>query len=200
MGKGKGTGQTYTMTEQQLKTFARMAADEAVKKYTKEEKNAEKRKQDRRLFNMRILLENYRSLNEYANSAIYTVEQLMYSDELTEKEVEMLMKCGLREDDLLIKSVASGAVRVKTLMAQVNKMLNVYRNDCETSSSKIKQRQYRVINSMYLTDHRMTTKEIAEQEGEEIRTIQNDAKAAREDLTPLIFGIDGLLTKILKED
>ena len=52
---------------------------------------------------------------------------------------------------------------------------------------------------MYLGEVRQTTKEIAEQEGEEIRTIQNDAKAAREDLTPLIFGIDGLLIKLLKD-
>ncbi len=198
MGKSK-TAKTYTITEQQLKSFAKMTADEAVKAYIKEEKNEAKRTQDRRLYNMRVLLENYRSLNEYAKSAIYSVEQAMESDEIGETEVELLMKCGLKEDDLLIKSVASGAVRVKILMAQVNKMLDIYKTDCETSSSKTKQRQYRVIYGMYLGETRLSTKEIAEQEGEEIRTIQNDAKAAREDLTPLIFGIDGLLIKLLRE-
>ena len=45
----------------------------------------------------------------------------------------------------------------------------------------------------------MNTKEIAELEGEDIRTIQNDAKTAREDLTALIFGLDGVLTRILRE-
>lgn len=45
----------------------------------------------------------------------------------------------------------------------------------------------------------MTTKEIAEMECEEVRTIQNDAKAAREDLTALIFGLDGILVRILRE-
>ena len=44
-----------------------------------------------------------------------------------------------------------------------------------------------------------TTKEIAEMECEEVRTIQNDAKAAREDLTALIFGLDGILVRILRE-
>ena len=56
-----------------------------------------------------------------------------------------------------------------------------------------------MIYNMYLADKRMTTKEIADMEGEELRTIQNDAKAAREDLTALIFGLDGLLVRILKE-
>ena len=42
-------------------------------------------------------------------------------------------------------------------------------------------------------------KEIAEMECEEVRTIQNDAKAAREDLTALIFGLDGILVRILRE-
>ena len=32
-----------------------------------------------------------------------------------------------------------------------------------------------------------------------LRTIQNDAKAAREDLTALIFGLDGILVRILRE-
>ena len=63
----------------------------------------------------------------------------------------------------------------------------------------MKQRQYRVIWNMYLSEKKMNTKEIAELEGEDIRTIQNDAKQARDDLTALIFGLDGVLTRILRE-
>lgn len=196
---GKSGLKTYTITEAQLKDYAKTAAEEAVRAYRKEERNEARKTVDRRRYNTRMLLENYRSLNEYAESAVYSVEQMVESSQISQEEVEILMKCGLKADDLWIKSVASGAIRVKTLMTQVNKMLAIYRNDCETSSSKIKQRQYRVIYNMYLSENRMTTKEIAEQEQEEIRTIQNDAKAAREDLTPLIFGIDGLLTRIFKE-
>lgn len=196
---GKSGSKTYTITEAQLKDYAKTAAEEAVRAYRKEERNEARKTVDRRRYNTRMLLENYRSLNEYAESAVYSVEQMVESSQISQEEVEILMKCGLKADDLWIKSVASGAIRVKTLMTQVNKMLAIYRNDCETSSSKTKQRQYRVIYNMYLSENRMTTKEIAEQEQEEIRTIQNDAKAAREDLTPLIFGIDGLLTRIFKE-
>jgi hypothetical protein len=123
---GKSSTKVYGITEQQLESFAKMTADETVKAYTKELKNEAKRSHDRRLYNMRILLENYRSLNEYAQSAIYSVEQLSEEGYIEDTEVKMLMKCGLRGDDLLIKSVASGAVRVKTLMAQVNKMLDIY--------------------------------------------------------------------------
>lgn len=198
MGKAKNV-KTYTLTEQQLKSIAKSVADETLKAYIKEEKNEAKRTQDRRLYNMRVLLENYRNLNEYAKNAIYSVGQMIEQDEIGETEVELMMKCGLRDDDMLVRSIASGALRVKTLMAQVNRMLDIYREDCETSSSRTKQRQYRVLYALYLGENRMTTKEIADREGEELRTIQNDAKAAREDLTPLIFGIDGLLIKLLRE-
>ena len=198
MGKAKNV-KTYTLTEQQLKSIAKSVADETLKAYIKEEKNEAKRTQDRRLYNMRVLLENYRNLNKYAKNAIYTVEQMIEQEEIGETEAKLMMKCGLRDDDMLVRSIASGALRVKTLMAQVNRMLDIYREDCETSSSRTKQRQYRVLYDLYLGKNRMTTKEIADREGEELRTIQNDAKAAREDLTPLIFGIDGLLIKLLRE-
>ena len=84
-------------------------------------------------------------------------------------------------------------------MTHVDTMLEVYRKTCESSASEVKQRQYRVIERLYLSEKRMNTKEIAELEGEDIRTIQNDAKTAREDLTALIFGLDGVLTRILRE-
>ena len=50
---------------------------------------------------------------------------------------------------------------------------------------------------MYLIEDRKSSKEIADEENEEVRTIQNDAKHAREDLTVLFFGIDGMLVRIL---
>ena len=65
--------------------------------------------------------------------------------------------------------------------------------------TKVKQRQYRVIEHLYLSNNKLNTKEIAELEGEDVRTIQNDAKQAREDLTALIFGLDGVITRILRE-
>ena len=63
----------------------------------------------------------------------------------------------------------------------------------------MKQIQYRVIEYLYLSENNLNTKEIAELEGEDVRTIQNDAKQAREDLTALIFGLDGVISRILRE-
>ena len=62
----------------------------------------------------------------------------------------------------------------------------------------VKKRQYRVIHDMYLAEKRLTTRQIAENEQEELRTIQNDAKQARDDISVLLFGINGLVEQILK--
>ena len=114
-------------------------------------------------------------------------------------DIEVLTKFGIFDDDKTLHNLKRGVITVNMLMTHVDNMLEVYRENCESSASKTKQRQYRVVYNMYLAEEKKTTKEIAEMECEEVRTIQNDAKAAREDLTALIFGLDGILVRILRE-
>lgn len=189
---------TFRMTEDEVNALIIRAAETGANVYKSELLSAEKKKVNRMLFRTKVLLEKYRYLSEYCENAVYTLESAQQEDESV-SDIEMLMKCGLMERDKTLQSVEKGVLTVKMYMAHVNKMLRVYRHDCESSASPVKQRQWRVIEQMYLADERKTTKAIAEIEGEEIRTIQNDAKAAREDLTALIFGIDGLLLRIIKE-
>ena len=56
-----------------------------------------------------------------------------------------------------------------------------------------------MFENLYLSENTLITKLIGALEGEDVRTIQNDAKQAREDLTALIFGLDGVITRILRE-
>mgnify|MGYP003311489840 CR=1 FL=1 len=193
-----GEKKTYEITEAQLKTLVKDASAAAVKAYKHENETSAKKKVDRMLYKTKTLLEKYRYLTEYAKNSVYTLEQAEKVDpDLT--DIDVLTKFGIFDDDKTLHRLKRGVVTVKMIMAHVDKMLEIYQKDCEASSSRTRQRQYRVIYYMYLAENRMTTREIADMEHEEIRTIQNDAKAAREDLTALIFGIDGILIRILKE-
>lgn len=189
---------TYRITESELTDLVAKAAETGAKAYRAELLGSEKKKVNRLLYRTKVLLEKYHYLNEYCENAVYTLEDAKREDDSLE-DIEVLMKCGLFEKDKTLHTLEKGVLTVKMYMAHVNKMIEIYRNDCETSSSVTKKRQWRVIYNMYIAEDRKTTKEIAEMECEEIRTIQNDAKAAREDLTALIFGIDGLLLRIIKE-
>ncbi len=192
------SGKTYSITEQQLQDMVKKASEAGIEAYRKEHEETTRKKAGRMLYRTKVLLERYTELNAYANNSVYTLEQAEQVNEGI-ADLEVLTKFGIFDDDKTLHNLKRSVVTVNMVMAHVNTMLEVYRQTCESSASNVKQRQYRVIERMYLSEKKMNTKDIAELEGEDVRTIQNDAKAAREDLTALIFGLDGVLTRILRE-
>lgn len=194
---GKGV-KIYNLSEQQLEKMVRKASQAGIEAYKKEHVESSRKKAEKLLYRTKTLLERYIELKAYADNAVYTLEK---AEDVHEgiADLEVLTKFGIFDDDRTLHNLKRSVITVSMIMAHVDTMLEVYRRTCESSASDVKQRQYRVIEYLYLSEKRMSTKEIAELEGEDIRTIQNDAKAARGDLTALIFGIDGVLTRILKE-
>lgn len=189
---------TFNITERQLNDMVKKASEAGIEAYKKEHMESYQKKANRLLYRTKTLLEKYTELNEYANNSVYTLEK---AEEVNEgiADLEVLTKFGIYDDDKTLHKLKRSVITVNLVMTHVNTMLEIYRRDCESSSSKVKQRQYRVIEHLYLSENKRSTKEIAELEGEDVRTIQNDAKTAREDLTALIFGLDGMLIRILKE-
>lgn len=191
-------GKTYSITEAQLEDMIKKASEAGAEAYKKEQSQSTRRKVDRMLYKTKVLLEKYTWLKAYAKNSVYTLEQAeKVNDGMA--DIEVLTKFGIFDNDKTLHNLKRGVITVNMLMTHVDNMLEVYRENCESSASKTKQRQYRVVYNMYLAEEKKTTKEIAEMECEEVRTIQNDAKAAREDLTVLIFGLDGILVRILRE-
>lgn len=189
---------TYNISERELQEMMRRASEAGIAAYKNEHEETTRRKAGRLLYRTKTLLERYTQLNEYAQNSVYTLER---AEEVNEgiADLEVLTKFGIFDDDKTLHNLKRSVVTVNMVMAHVNTMLEVYRKECESSASKVKQRQYRVIEYLYLSENKLNTKEIAELEGEDVRTIQNDAKQAREDLTALIFGLDGVITRILME-
>lgn len=189
---------TYNISERELQEMMRRASEAGIAAYKNEHEETTRRKAGRLLYRTKTLLERYTQLNEYAQNSVYMLER---AEEVNEgiADLEVLTKFGIFDDDKTLHNLKRSVVTVNMVMAHVNTMLEVYRKECESSASKVKQRQYRVIEYLYLSENKLNTKEIAELEGEDVRTIQNDAKQAREDLTALIFGLDGVITRILRE-
>ena len=198
MAKTKNGAKTYNISERELQEMMRRASEAGIAAYKNEHEETVRKKAGRLLYRTKTLLERYTQLNEYAQNSVYTLER---AEEVNEgiADLEVLTKFGIFDDDKTLHNLKRSVVTVNMVMAHVNTMLEVYRKECESSASKVKQRQYRVIEYLYLSENKLNTKEIAELEGEDVRTIQNDAKQAREDLTALIFGLDGVITRILRE-
>ncbi|MCY1461197.1 hypothetical protein D9M71_788260 [compost metagenome] len=75
-------------------------------------------------------------------------------------------------------------------------MLNVYKAKCEEASTAEEARRYNSIYHLYLAPVKKTYVEIGEIQFLSDRTVYNDVKKAYEDLTVLIFGVDGLRFRI----
>lgn len=189
---------TRQLTEQEIAEIARRAAVAGAEQYRKESERDAKKKTDRMLYKTKVLLEKYHLLMDYVNNSVYTLEQAeRVNPEIN--DIELLMKYGILDEDKTLKTMERSITTVNLIMTHVNRMLEIYRSDSEGSASPTRQRQWRVVYHMYLADQRLTTKEIADMEHQELRTIQNDAKAAREDLTVLFFGLNGILIRMLKD-
>ena len=184
------------MSDADIKALVKLAAEQGAKAYKDESEQSAKKKVDRMLYRTKTLMEKYRYLKEYASKSVYTLEKAEAVNGGI-ADIEVLTKFGIYDDDKTLHRLERGVVTVNMLMTHIDNMLEVYRQECESSSNPTKQRQWRVIHGLYLTQNRKTSADIAEEENEEIRTIQRDAKHAREDLTVLFFGIDGMLVRLL---
>lgn len=192
MGKNS-QGRTIRLTEQELKQLCEDAVDRGVAKYIKEQDRAESRKRRSLLYNTKKLLENYTKLKDYIENAISTVEEAAEVDE-TIVNTEVLIGFRLMDSDRKLNRQIRGINAVKMMLAHIDRMLEVYRTDCQTSSSEVKRRRWDIVQMMYLDRvEKKTTKQIAEYYNMELSGIQKEAKAARSDLTILFFGLDAMV-------
>lgn len=192
MGKNS-QGRTIRLTEQELKQLCEEAVDRGVAKYIKEQDRADSRKRRSLLYNTKKLLENYTKLKDYIENAVSTFEEAAEVDE-TIVNTEVLIGFRLMDSDRKLDRQIRGINAVKMMLAHIDRMLEVYRTDCQTSSSEVKRRRWDIVQMMYLDRvEKKTTKQIAEYYNMELSGIQKEAKAARSDLTILFFGLDAMV-------
>lgn len=195
MGKGTpGKPKTVRLSQDELRELCQKAVEDGVSKYITLQNQKKKQEWRGLLFRTKKLLENYTKLKDYAEQAVVTLEQAEEVDE-TLVNMDVLTKFKLFEDDKTLHRQLRGVNAVKFIMAHVDRMLEVYKNNCLNSSQEVMHRRWFVIEYMYLErgDAKKTTKEIAEIYQTDLSNIQKDAKEARNDLTTLFFGLDAMV-------
>lgn len=176
------TQQTTVLTTEQIEVIAKAAAVVAIEQYKQESQTQEKQRHDRRLRNIKLLLRNYRNFVNHAADVQNDIVKLDRKLALNE----------LDTDDFAIEAVKRSKKRTLTLIKFIDRMLNVYKEMCEETASEEEARRYDTIYHLYLSPEKKTHAEISEIQFLTERTVYNDAKKAYEDLTVLIFGVDGL--------
>lgn len=191
---GKNTPKTVRLSREELKEICQRAVEDGVSKYITVQNQKKKQEWRGLLFRTKKLLENYTKLKDYADQAVVTLEQAQEVDE-TLVNMDVLMKFKLFDEDKTLHRQLRGVNAVRFIMAHVDRMLEVYKENCLNSSQEVMHRRWFVIEYMYLEreDGKKTTKEIAEIYQTDISNIQKDAKEARSDLTTLFFGLDAMV-------
>lgn len=154
----------------------------AVREYDAKNK---KSKQDRRLRNMKLLLENYRMLQDHCKNAIYKFNQ-----QTREDAIDILDELTDKEDDIYIESIKRSVTRTSIIVAHIRAMMDLYKLYCERAKKKEDQRGYRVLNAIYFED--AGVEEIMERENISQKTYYRDVNRASNKLSALIFGVDGV--------
>lgn len=159
-------------------------AVESVREYDRKQA---KSRTDRRLRNTKLLLENYSLLRDHCVNAIYDksrdIETFRVVDVLDELE-----RCD--DKDLYIESIKKSTVRTRIILKHIDEMLSLYKTFCSQSKQTEDQRRYRIFDAYYFEG--ATIEEIIQREAVAERTVYRDMEVAREKLSALIFGIDGL--------
>lgn len=171
-------------------TGAEIGAKAAVRAVERERKNYRKQQYDWKYHNTKLLLRNYRRLNEYYNNAVFDAESAAEADE----DFEDIMRDMGRtvDEEIFVESIQRNYIATKIIMTHVNKMLECYQIMCERSSREEDARHWRVLDGLYLSEHYTTAEEISRRENIDKRTVYKDIDICAADLTTLFFGVGGI--------
>ena len=183
MVENKNNVQVVALTKEELASMIREAAvagaQVAADAMVVSQRQNEKEKIDRRLHNTELLLRNYRTLKKSCENAVYE-----YKDEEISEVLEDIN--GMKDDKVIVESIKASAKRTAIMVQHIDKMLDVYRIYCSKLSEQDK-RRYKVIKALY-----MKISEISKKFSVSKVTVYDDIKIAKERLSSLFFGIDGL--------
>jgi len=149
---------------------------------------AKKDRYDRRLYNTRLLLKNYRWFKEHVAEGISTGAQAKESVSGILDEFENIDY----NDTMRIESIRKSQQRTAIIIRHIDRMLECYRAICEQSDSPEDLRRFNILKATYIDEPKKSVNEISVTFGVDRRTVYRDINIAIKPITALIFGIDGI--------
>ncbi|MBQ3011023.1 MAG: hypothetical protein IJA35_00715 [Clostridia bacterium] len=169
---------------------AEIGAQAAIEAAENERRRYRRARYDRQLRNTKLLLKHYRSLNSHYANAVWEEDDSKEEDSFC--DIMELMNSRSYDDEVFVDSIKQSSKKTRIIMRHVNKMLEEYETMCKESRRPDDLRHWRVIKALYLSPTRTAAMEVAEAERIDKRTVYKDVDAAVQDLTMLLFGVEGI--------
>lgn len=165
------------MAEGLTKHQLEIIADAVLKSQKKLEKEKQKKKQDWKLRNTKLLLKNYRMLSKHCEEI---VEQL--------EGYEGIL---FSSNELNLQTLMKYKAKTKKLMNYFNSTFSHYKDFCKSQGIS-GERKICALEKMYISNPKMSAEQIAEYYNVDKRTIHRDLKKGIDELTIFLFGVDSL--------
>lgn len=194
----KSANRTYSIKKEELEAMlsdaAKRGAEAGVSAFMA---TAERQKatRDKQMMNAtKVLLKKYRDFKIMADKTLVDAASVEEeSDDIGLIEaIESLMQYGVDKRELDIVSNQKRVYRTRALMAHVDVMLEAYRIRCARALNQDEQRRYRVIYALYISDEPKSAADVADEEHIGMTTVYDTVNKAINDLSILIFGVDGI--------
>lgn len=185
---------TLFLIEKMIESGVNEGIQKGLKQYDNMQKNKTKFRYDKRLRNTRLLLKNYRSFVEHCDNAKYLVENPIKKEiEKDNLKVQLFDDFyNLQDDAYIVASILKSKEKTRIILDHINLCLDFFQAKAIKTNNQEMIRRYNVISDLYINETPMTYEEIAEIEHISQKTVNRDRKKAIEELSVLIFGIDGL--------
>lgn len=174
--------------------IVRLAAIEgaraAIDQLKKEEAKRQKKINDRRAGNTKLLLKNYRDFKTYASNAKYRIEEAEDAIDYLD-----LMWDPHNKSELVVESIKASAIKTSIIMAHIDGMIECYRRLCYFSHNELNERRFNILYDRYIADEGLSMQEIAVKYCIDERTAYMDLNFAIQRMTKLVFGIDYTLDR-----
>lgn len=165
------------LSEKHLDTIAKAAANAAIEAYENHKSQQEKKKHDRRLRNIKLLLKHYRAL-------VLHCEKL--EEDLIKFENTSIQDLDIDEINLeSIESIKQSKTKSIAMVYFVRGKMEAYKQSCSEEELKY----FRVLEMKYLTKRKYTIREIAERERVDRATVYRYLDKALEELPVIFFGV-----------
>ena len=168
-----------------VKLAAKVGAEAATAEIERKDDKRRKDLADKRLYNTKLLLTNYREFKACCKEAVFKASQ---TDDLI--SVLDLMWDPNNRADAVVESIKKSAVKTKIIMTHIDAMLSVYGELISASDSDIDRRRYYIMRARYIDEDAKSVQSLAKEYFVDERTVYFDLDIAVDKMSKLLFGIE----------
>lgn len=178
----------FVLSDELQKEVIRLASQVAIKQFQRQSKIWKKEVMDRCLHNTELLMKNYRSFVVHSEMAVYDASQI--NDDIDLNDLLEMMGSRRGDNAASILSIQESAVRTRTLVVHIDRMLDYFKYRCEHSERPDDKRYWLIIYWRYVVEEgkRKSFQELANEEGLGLSSIYKSHKEAIRQLSALFFG------------